>query len=110
MAGAPCWGHLREQLDPRCAPLPPPRATRSGAFEEALRSQYAEGLAYTETISWAKVKAAARAPSNWILVLQAVPGCLPWGVMQTYMNDYLSQVGFGFGVFGCGALKQLARD
>jgi hypothetical protein len=36
---------------------------------------------------------ALRAPSNWVLVLQAVPGCLPWGVMQTYLNDYLSQVG-----------------
>lgn len=23
--------------------------------------------------------------------LQGLPGCLPWGAMQTYLNDYLSQ-------------------
>jgi MFS family permease len=73
---------------------------RRGAFEEALKHQYAEGIAYEETISWAKARQALRAPSNWVLILQAVPGCLPWGVIQTYMNDYLSQVGGGGGVYG----------
>jgi hypothetical protein len=69
----------------------PPR----GAYEEALQHQYAEGRAYEETISWAKAKEALRAPSNILLIMQAVPGCLPWGVIGAYLNDYFSQVGGG---------------
>ncbi|KIZ04154.1 major facilitator superfamily MFS-1 [Monoraphidium neglectum] len=98
----------------------PPR----GAFEEALRHQYAEGHAYEETISWAKAKQALRSPSNWVLITQAIPGCLPWGMMQTYFNDYLSQekgftvqvatlvlllfgLGGGVGIIAGGAAGQL---
>jgi hypothetical protein len=81
---------------PRHHPCPACRACPAlrGAFEEALRHQYAEGHAYEETISWAKAKQALRSPSNWVLITQAIPGCLPWGMMQTYFNDYLSQVRF----------------
>uniref|UniRef100_A0A383W382 Major facilitator superfamily (MFS) profile domain-containing protein n=1 Tax=Tetradesmus obliquus TaxID=3088 RepID=A0A383W382_TETOB len=63
----------------------PPR----GAYEEALRGQLAAGAAYSESISWRKVKQLLAIPSNWIIILQGLPGCLPWGVMQTYINDYL---------------------
>lgn len=47
-----------------------------------------------------------------LLVLQGVPGCIPWGIVNTFLNDYLSQnqgmsiagattttLFFGFGVF-----------
>jgi predicted MFS family arabinose efflux permease len=30
-------------------------------------------------------------PSNALVVLQGLPGCLPWGVMLTYMNDFLAR-------------------
>jgi hypothetical protein len=69
-------------------------ASNRGAFEEALKHQYAEGHAYKETITWQKAKAALKSKSNMLLILQAVPGCLPWGVIGTYLNDYLSQVRF----------------
>jgi predicted MFS family arabinose efflux permease len=56
--------------------------------------------------------------------LQGLPGCLPWGVMQTYINDYLHLnkgysvemstviillfgVGGGVGVLAGGAAGQL---
>lgn len=26
-----------------------------------------------------------------VLLLQGLPGCLPWGVIQTYITDYLHQ-------------------
>jgi predicted MFS family arabinose efflux permease len=32
-----------------------------------------------------------RVPSNALVVLQGLPGCLPWGVMLTYMNDFLAK-------------------
>ncbi|EFJ46143.1 hypothetical protein VOLCADRAFT_93591 [Volvox carteri f. nagariensis] len=50
----------------------PPR----GAFEEALRERYSEGLgAYEGSISWSK----------------GLPGSLPWGMVLTYFNDFLAQ-------------------
>lgn len=58
------------------------------------------------------------------LCLQGLPGCLPWGVMQTYINDYLHLnkgltvelatvvvllfgIGCGVGVIAGGAAGQL---
>lgn len=52
-------------------------------------------MVYSETLSWAKCKAALRARSNVLLILQGIPGCLPWGVLSTYLNDFLAQVGHG---------------
>lgn len=61
-------------------------------YEDALKGAISEGRPYDEHITWAKAKTALRARSNLLLILQAVPGCLPWGVIGTYLNDYLSQV------------------
>lgn len=49
-------------------------------------------MVYTETLSWAKCKATLRTRSNLVLILSGIPGCLPWGVLSTYFNDFLSQV------------------
>lgn len=65
----------------------PPR----GAFEEALQQRYTQGQQYTETVSWSKVKSMLRVPSNLLCIAQGLPGSLPWGVVLTYLNDYLSQ-------------------
>ena len=55
----------------------PPR----GVCEEALQGQLADGgQAYSEKVSWAKVKRLLRSPSNWIIILQGIPGSLPWGM------------------------------
>jgi len=65
-----------------------------------------------------------KARSNILLIFQAVPGCLPWGVIGSYLNDYLSQdkgfsisvatlvivifnIGGGAGLVGGGAFGQL---
>ncbi|KAL6755542.1 major facilitator superfamily domain-containing protein [Haematococcus lacustris] len=97
----------------------PPR----GAFEEALQGVYAEGEAYKDTITWAKVRVLLRLPTNWLIILQGLPGSLPWGFMLVFMNDYLSQnkgfsvkvatlivlmfgLGGGLGVICGGALGQ----
>ena len=32
-----------------------------------------------------------RTKSVLLLLLQGVPGCIPWGVVNTYLNDYLSE-------------------
>ena len=65
----------------------PPR----GACEDALRALHAEGRRYDERVTWRKARRALRMRSNALIVLQAVPGSLPGGVIGTYLNDYLSQ-------------------
>ncbi|GLI68460.1 hypothetical protein VaNZ11_012882, partial [Volvox africanus] len=66
----------------------PPR----GAFEEALRERYAEGMgSYEGSISWPKVAVLLRCPSNVLVIGQGLPGSLPWGMVLTYFNDFLAQ-------------------
>ncbi|KAG2447464.1 hypothetical protein HYH02_007785 [Chlamydomonas schloesseri] len=65
----------------------PPR----GAFEEALQERYAEGSSYEGSISWAKVRTLLRCPSNALVIAQGLPGSLPWGMVLTYFNDFMSQ-------------------
>jgi len=58
------------------------------------------------------LKLLIRIPTVALMILQALPGCLPWGVINTYLNDYLSKdrgmsvegatmtlTIFGFGLF-----------
>jgi hypothetical protein len=55
-------------------------------FEAALEGHLASGATYEASISWPKVWRILAIRSNWIIILQGLPGCLPWGVLQTYIN------------------------
>ena len=37
------------------------------------------------------MKALLQTPSFMILLCQGVVGCIPWGIVNTYLNDYFSQ-------------------
>ena len=50
-----------------------------------------EGFSYKERISVAKLGCLARSRSTCCAVLQGMPGSLPWGVLLTFLNDFLSQ-------------------
>ena len=53
---------------------------------------YASGAyQYSERISLRKAAGLARTRSNLAVVLQGLPGSLPWGVLITFLNDFLSQ-------------------
>ena len=52
--------------------------------------QQADNYVYNEKVTWAKVGIVARTWSNYFVVLQGLPGSLPWGVLLTFLNDYLS--------------------
>jgi len=43
-------------------------------------------------MGWSKVRQLLRSPSNLLIICQGLPGCLPWGMLLTFMNDYLAQV------------------
>lgn len=36
------------------------------------------------------LKALFRCPSVILAIFQGAPGCIPWGIINTYLNDYLS--------------------
>ena len=46
---------------------------------------------YSEKIDWSKVKHLFKTRTVVLVYLQGIPGCVPWGLMFVYMNDYLSQ-------------------
>lgn len=47
---------------------------------------------YNETIKQhvQTLKTLLKCPSVVLAILQGIPGCLPWGIINTYLNDYLS--------------------
>jgi predicted MFS family arabinose efflux permease len=63
-----------------------------GAAEDQITSSpfQEEYLHYSEKIEWEKVKRIFQTPSVVIIFLQGFPGCLPWGMIYVFLNDYLS--------------------
>ncbi|KAG1670543.1 hypothetical protein FOA52_015408 [Chlamydomonas sp. UWO 241] len=97
----------------------PPR----GACEEALQDLHDEGTVYTEQITWRKAWEVCKVPSNILIFAQGLPGSIPWGMIMTFLNDYLQLedglspaaatsvitffgLGAGVGVFAGGAAGQ----
>ena len=50
-----------------------------------------EGFSYQEKISLRKLGLLARSRCTLCAVLQGMPGSLPWGVLLTFLNDFLAQ-------------------
>jgi predicted MFS family arabinose efflux permease len=67
----------------------PPRGVTEAAVKKQLKETH--DYVYSERITWAKVGKLIRIPTNVLLILQGVFGCLPWGMLLTFMNDYLAQ-------------------
>lgn len=42
-----------------------------------------------------------RCPSVLLVIFQGAPGCIPWGVVNTYLNDYLASGVFTVVLFMC---------
>lgn len=46
---------------------------------------------YSEKLDWDKIKDVIKTPSVTIILLQGLPGCIPWGIFYVYLNDFLSE-------------------
>jgi len=64
---------------------------RRGSAEEALQGNDASGEEYQEHMSCSKLAPLLRTPTNLLMILQGLPGCLPWGLLVVYLNDFLVQ-------------------
>lgn len=89
---------------------------RRGAQEPALTAAGAGdgglGGEYQERIEWRKVRGIFTIRTNLLAFAQGVPGCIPWGVMNTFFADYMAtDMGMGVAsatsmvaVFGVGSV------
>lgn len=94
----------------------PIRGSQDFSPIDELDDHKIEMISQSETIDFQKCTRLFQRPTIVIALLQGIPGCIPWGVIGTYLNDYLSyDVGFttteatyaitclGFGIM-CGQL------
>jgi len=64
------------------------REPQRGAHEAALKDFLASGNVYEERIRLADLPLLLRLRTNTLILLQALPGSVPWGVFFVYLNDY----------------------
>lgn len=64
------------------------REPQRGAHEAALKDFLASGQVYEERIRLAELPQLLRLRTNALILLQALPGSVPWGVFFVYLNDY----------------------
>ncbi len=64
------------------------REPARGATEEALRAHIEAGFVYEERIRLSDLPQLLRVRTNLLILLQALPGTVPWGVFFVYLNDY----------------------
>jgi MFS family permease len=71
------------------------REPARGRCEETLQDLIESGHSYAERINWTHFRNIFTIKTNIIVFLQAVPGCVPWGVFFIYLNDfYVQEKGF----------------
>lgn len=67
------------------------RDPRRGTKEEVLTQLVsANDIIYSERITCSKLKVLLSCKTVVLILLQGLPGSLPWGVMIVYFNDFLS--------------------
>jgi MFS family permease len=65
----------------------PPR----GIAEESLKELIESGSVYTGKINLALYKNIFKIKTNILVLIQGIPGCIPWGVFFIYLNDFYAQ-------------------
>lgn len=61
---------------------------RRGQHEAGLQELFAAGHDYKERIRLADLPQLLRVRTNVLILLQALPGTVPWGVFFVYLNDF----------------------
>ena len=68
----------------------PTNAHADGALSGSSRTESAQ-REYRAELSWDKMVGLASIKTNVYAIGQGLPGCLPWGMLLTFLNDYLAQ-------------------
>ena len=67
------------------------KETPRGNTEESLKELIESGKAYTAKINWSEYKLLFKNKTNILIILQSLPGIVPWSVLLVYLNDFLAQ-------------------
>jgi Major Facilitator Superfamily len=59
--------------------------------QSSQESQMAAGKSLGCQERWTSFKELLSTPTVILALLQGAPGCVPWGIVNTYLNDFLSQ-------------------
>eukprot|EP00744_Colponema_vietnamica_P015056 GILI01021086.1.p1 GENE.GILI01021086.1~~GILI01021086.1.p1 ORF type:complete len:496 (-),score=67.72 GILI01021086.1:23-1510(-) len=62
-----------------------------GQSEEALKELYNSNMQYEEKLNFKDFLHIFTIKTNIVIILQALPCTLPWGVMYVYFNDFMVQ-------------------
>ncbi|RMZ55585.1 hypothetical protein APUTEX25_000168 [Auxenochlorella protothecoides] len=104
-----------------CTTRDPPRGRTEEALAEVFEGN--PGFVYDERMTWSKAGILLRTPTNICAIGQGLFGCIPWGMLLTFLNDFLAQerrlsvqaattvllcigIGGALGVLGGGLLGQ----
>ncbi|CAM9909865.1 unnamed protein product [Discosporangium mesarthrocarpum] len=69
-----------------------------GRFEQGLQPHIAGGGEYQEAMGSNALWMLMQTPTVLLVMVQGLPGCVPWGVISVYLNDYLhTQRGYSVG-------------
>jgi hypothetical protein len=70
----------------------PQQLTTIASFEEQNRFVVAaeEKEQHAEGIDCSKILSLFSTPTVFLILLQGLPGCIPWGMVYVFLNDYLS--------------------
>lgn len=63
----------------------------SSSEADVSQDNEADRVEYSEKIEWKKVVQLFSTPSVIIIFVQGFPGCIPWGMIFVFLNDYLSE-------------------
>ena len=62
-----------------------------GIAEENLKELIQSGAVYTGKINFSLYRSIFKIKTNVLVLLQGIPGCVPWGVLFIYLNDFYAQ-------------------
>lgn len=82
---------MRYTTDTHLADQEEGKTSTTAAVEEEEEEDMKADADYSEKIELKKVLQLFQTPSVVIIFIQGFPGCLPWGMIYTFLNDYLSE-------------------
>jgi len=68
----------------------PSNSETDGFLARTSRTESAQ-REYQAELNWEKIIGIASIKTNVYAIGQGLPGCLPWGMLLTFLNDYLAQ-------------------
>jgi hypothetical protein len=88
-------GHSAAAVDATSTTADPtswrPRNSGSSMSNEIVTTSIHDDTSHDMHACWATFLSLLSNPTALLLFIQGAPGCIPWGIINTYLNDFLAQ-------------------